>query len=310
MTMNCPDSAPHAVARLRAARLERSAKPFLARGGSRRVHCAGCRLAVSHCSCALRIRLATRAGVCLLMHDSEPLKPSNTGWLIADVVADTFAFGWARTSVDPALLALLQDPQWRPCVVFPTEGVAPARVLGEAAFAPGCDWAAPHPAGDCGAGAGAQAPAARPLFILLDGTWAEARKMFHRSPYLERFPVLGLQGGEATRYRLRHASQDDQWCTSEVAARCLQLAGDARAGALLQAWLAVYAERYDQARQQRPAQPDSRAHQRLAALRTGGDARPQLPVADAGAVRAVAAASYRASAAAPMPDRVALPAGV
>ena len=40
------------------------------------------------------------------MADIEPLKPSNTGWLIADVVADTAAFGWPRTEVDPALLAL------------------------------------------------------------------------------------------------------------------------------------------------------------------------------------------------------------
>ncbi len=27
--------------------------------------------------------------MCLLMHDVEPMKPSNTGWLIADVIDDT-----------------------------------------------------------------------------------------------------------------------------------------------------------------------------------------------------------------------------
>ena len=85
---------PHAVSRLRTARLARSGKPFLARGGPRGERCAGCRLVPSHCLCALRPQLATRAGVCLLMADIEPLKPSNTGWLVADVVVDTFAFGW------------------------------------------------------------------------------------------------------------------------------------------------------------------------------------------------------------------------
>lgn len=120
---------PHAVSLLRDARLARSTRPFLARGGSRRVHCPGCRLVTSHCMCLLRPQVATRAGVCLLMHDAEPLKPSNTGWLIADVVADTHAFGWARTEVPPALLALLADPQWQPCVVFPGEFVEPARVV-------------------------------------------------------------------------------------------------------------------------------------------------------------------------------------
>lgn len=251
MTHTLP-AAAHAVAALRDARLARSAKPFLARGGSRRAHCAGCRLVVSHCTCALRPRQATRAGVCLLMHDIEPLKPSNTGWLVADVVADTWAFGWSRTEADPALLALLQDLRWQPCVVFPAQGLAPGRpVLGDA------------PLGDTAA---AVPPGRRPLFVLLDATWAEARKMFRKSPYLDRFPVLSLQGDEPSRYGLRHAAQDGHWCTSEVAARCLRLAGDTHAAAVLQAWLDVFSERYQQARQQRPAQPDSPAHQRLAAL--------------------------------------------
>jgi DTW domain-containing protein YfiP len=93
----------HAVARLRAARLARSAKPFIARG-SRAPRCPGCRVIFSHCLCNLRPSLSTRAGMCLIMCDIEPLKPSNTGWLIADVVTDTSAFGWARTVVDPDLL--------------------------------------------------------------------------------------------------------------------------------------------------------------------------------------------------------------
>ena len=59
--------------------------------------------------------MPTRAGVCLIMGDIEPLKPSNTGWLVADVVADTAAFGWSRTAVDPALLALLADRSGSPC---------------------------------------------------------------------------------------------------------------------------------------------------------------------------------------------------
>src|SRR6476660_2342118 len=103
---------PHAVSILRTARLARRTKPFLARGGPRGERCAGFRLVPSHCLCALRPAVPVRAGVCLLMADTEPLKPSNTGWLIADVVPDTFAFGWARTEVDPALLPLLADPQW------------------------------------------------------------------------------------------------------------------------------------------------------------------------------------------------------
>lgn len=237
---------PHAVSLLRDARLARSTRPFLARGGSRRVHCPGCRLVTSHCMCLLRPQVAMRAGVCLLMHDAEPLKPSNTGWLIADVVADTHAFGWSRTEVPPALLALLADPQWQPCVVFPGEFVEPARVV---------RTVEPAAAG-----------AKKPLFVLLDATWPEARKMFRKSPWLDRFPVLSLEGGEASRYRLRRSTRGDHFCTAEVAAQCLDLAGEGLAADALDAWLDVFSERYLLAKHQRPVDPGSAAHVRLQAL--------------------------------------------
>ena len=240
---------PHAVSFLRAARLARSAKPFMARGGSTLARCEGCRLVASHCMCGVRLSVPTRAGVCLLMADIEPLKPTNTGWLIADVVPDTFAFGWARTEVDPALLALLADPRWQPVVVFPGEYAAPGRAVVEEV-------------------ASAQAASARPLFIVLDATWNEARKMFRKSPYLERFPVLSLRPEQVSNYILRRSRRDDHFCTSEVAALCLDLVGDTRAAQVLQATLAVFTHHYVQARNQLPVAWEGAAHQRLRELVT------------------------------------------
>jgi DTW domain-containing protein len=252
----------HAVSRLRMARLARSAKPFLARGGSRVARCPGCRVAESHCLCALRPVVATRAGVCLLMCDIEPLKPSNTGWLIADVVADTFAFGWARTEVDPALLALLADPQWQPYLVFPGEFVEAARVV---------TAVLPAKADDGKPGDSAK-QARRPLFVLLDATWPEARKMFRKSPYLDRLPVLSLLAGQLSSYRLRRSTRDDHFCTSEVAALCLELAGEPRAAEALAAYLEVFTEHYLNAKQQLPVNMADAAHQRLMRATTIGPA--------------------------------------
>ncbi len=259
----------HAVSRLRAARLALSTKPFLARGGFKRERCEGCRLLPSHCLCALRPATPTRAGVCLLMADIEPLKPSNTGWLVADVVADTFAFGWARTATDPALLRLLSDPQWQAHVVFPGEYAAPGRVVRTALPADAV----------CSAGG---LPRKRPLFILLDGTWAEARKMFSRSPCLDALPVLSLQPAEAseyTQYKLRRSNRDDHFCTSEVAAQCLHLAGEHTAAMTLAAWLDVFTHHYLQARNQLPVAWDGAAHRRWREVNgPAGEAgrRPQL----------------------------------
>jgi DTW domain-containing protein len=247
----------HAVARLRSARLDRSSKPFLARGGPRGVRCADCRLAPSHCLCALRPVIATRAGVCLLMADIEPLKPSNTGWLIADVVADTFAFGWARTEVDPALLILLNEARWQPYVVFPGEFVAPERVITTLIPAATDDEVTPDQPHE---------PTKRPLFILLDATWPEARKMFRKSPYLNVLPVLSLQPEQLSRYQLRRSRRDDHFCTSEVAALCLALAGEPQAAAVLDAYLEVFTRHYLNAKQQLPVDLDDAAHQRLRSL--------------------------------------------
>ncbi|PIT77732.1 tRNA-uridine aminocarboxypropyltransferase [Limnohabitans sp. B9-3] len=237
---------PHAVARLRSARLARSAKPFLARGGPKGERCAGCRLVPSHCMCALRPNVPTRSGMCLLMADIEPLKPSNTGWLIADVVADTFAFGWARTEIDPALLALLSDPQWQPFVVFPSAFADAERVVNEVTHD----------------------TTKRPLFILLDGTWDEARKMFRKSPYLDRFPVLSLHPDQLSRYQLRRSQTEAHFCTAEVGAMCLDLANDTQASQTLDAYLDVYTTRYLLAKQQRPVDLMDAVHVKLQQLIT------------------------------------------
>jgi hypothetical protein len=241
------DGAPHAVARLRAACLAgNEQRPRLDRGEPRRPRCERCRLAPTHCACALRPRVPTRAGVCLLMAGFEALKPSNTGWLVADVVPETHAFAWSRTRVDASLLALLADARWQPIVVFPGEFAAPERVITEL------------PPDD----------ARRPLFILLDGTWADARKAFRKSPFLDRFPVLSLDPATLSRYRLRRAWHEHHLCTAEIAALCLELAGDGRAACTLEAWLDVFSERYLCARQSVPPDESDDAHRRLAALRS------------------------------------------
>jgi DTW domain-containing protein YfiP len=267
---------PHAVSRLRAARLARSSKPFLARGGPRGERCAACRLVPSHCLCALRPVVPVRAGVCLLMADIEPLKPSNTGWLIADMVADTFAFGWARTVVDPDLLALLADPQWQPYLVFPGEFAAAGRVVSSllpAGALEGRDGQDGEEAQESQAGQkgekaqDVQAQAGkRPLFVLLDATWIEARKMFRKSPYLDHLPVLSLHSEQLSRYRLRRSQREHHFCTSEVAALCLELAGEAHAAQTLEAYLDVFTDHYLKAKQQQPVDGEDAAHQRLRGL--------------------------------------------
>ncbi|MEQ7917754.1 tRNA-uridine aminocarboxypropyltransferase [Xanthomonas sp. WHRI 1810A] len=233
----------HAVSRLRAERLARSTKPFIARG-SRAPRCARCRVIDSYCLCAWKPKVEARSGMCLLMYDTEPMKPTNTGWLIADVIQDTQAFGWSRVDVDEQLLALISDPQWQPYIVFPGEFVAPERVVTQVQIEDN----------------------RRPLFILLDATWNEARKMFRKSPYLNHLPVLSLQPEQISRYRLRRSKRDDHFCTAEVAALCLELAADQQAAGVLDAYLNVFSAHYLGAKFQRPLDLNDASHTHLKAF--------------------------------------------
>ncbi|MDB6143672.1 MAG: hypothetical protein JWP80_2716 [Pseudomonas sp.] len=182
--------------------------------------------------------------MCLLMYDVEPLKPTNTGWLIADVIQDTHAYGWSRTEVDAELPALLSDPQWQPYIVFPGEFVAKERVVNEVKLEDG----------------------KRPLFILLDATWSEARKMFRKSPYLDHLPVLSLEPEQISRYRLRRSRRDDHFCTAEVAALCLELADDHVAGGVLDAYLDVFSAHYLGAKHLLPVDLEDASHTHLKAF--------------------------------------------
>ena len=192
------------------------------------------------------------------MEEFEPLKPSNTGWLVADVVTDTHAYFWSRTAVDPALPALLADPQWQPVLVFPDNADAARRSAAGAGFtAPGASR---------GAASVDVRAVRRPLFVLLDATWPEARKMFRKSPWLSHLPLLNLQPSQPSRYHLRSSERAHYLCTAEVAAMCLALAGDAHAAALLDAYLDVFTDHYRKAREERPVDAGDAEHLRLRLL--------------------------------------------
>jgi DTW domain-containing protein YfiP len=141
----------------------------------------------------------------------------------------------------------LNDPQWQPYVVFPREFANDGRVVHEVTHTP-------HK---------------RPLFILLDGTWDEARKMFRKSPYLQTFPVLSLQPEQLSRYKLRRAQTEAHLCTAEVGALCLDLAQDTQAAQALNAYFDVFTEHYLKAKQQLPVDLADVVHQQLQITQLG-----------------------------------------
>jgi DTW domain-containing protein YfiP len=211
----------NAVLALRQIRLASATKPFRARG-CRVVRCESCLLPLPLCLCDSITPSQALSRFCLIMFDSEPLKPSNTGRLIADILPDTQAFLWSRTEPDQRLLAAISVSHRQPYVVFPAQHVpAGRRVLNHID------------------------PLAKPpLFIMLDGTWSEAGKMFRKSPYLDKFPILSLDLPTLSAYRLRESHGDGFHCTAEVAAALLYQAGDTPAADNLNGYFDLFRNRY------------------------------------------------------------------
>jgi DTW domain-containing protein YfiP len=234
----------HAVHQLHQFRKSLSTTTYKARG-QRVNRCDLCRLAKEYCICSIapqRGSVNTKAGFLLLMYDTEVLKPSNTGKLIADLIPDTFAFLWSRTTKNDELLTVLNDQKWQPFVVFPQEYADESRQIYTKKVV--CD------------------DGRRPLFVMLDGSWREAKKMFRKSPYLDKFPIVSFDPkqflntntliseenlspvGKDSRYTVRKTLLEHQFSTAEVAARVLDMYGEKSNGHLLDLWFEVYNYQY------------------------------------------------------------------
>ncbi|STQ75262.1 tRNA-uridine aminocarboxypropyltransferase [Grimontia hollisae] len=218
----------HSVHHLYDERLARSTRPFLARG-AKVDRCARCMVVKRLCICNEKKTLSTNAAFLLVMYDDEVLKPSNTGRLIADCVEDTYAYIWSRTEPNEEMLSLVNDPQWQPFIVFPEQYAIPERVR----FFPEVT------------------EGKRPLFILIDGTWQEAKKIFRKSPWMDSIPVLSIKTSERSRYHVREAAGESQLATAEVAAKVLALNGEQFASKCLDAWFDVFREHYLAGKKQR-----------------------------------------------------------
>jgi len=211
----------HAIHKLYQQRLSECTRPFLARGG-RIARCVNCMLLPNLCICDIKKIISTNSAFLLLMYDDEILKPSNTGRLIADLIPDTYAFIWSRTEPEHALLSLLEDDKWQPIIIFPEEYTTKERVMSSYT----------------------ELVEKRPLFIIFDGSWAQAKKMFRKSPYLNDFPVLSFSPETISRYQVRKATKDNQLATAEVAGRVLEFIGETKNAEIMDLLFDTFKENY------------------------------------------------------------------
>lgn len=213
----------HAFHRLYQYRLERSTKPFIARG-SRIARCQYCHVVTQHCLCAYQPDLNTYVAVMLIVSENEVFKPSNTGRLIADTVKETYVYQWHRTEPAAEMLALLANPDYFPVLVFPAQDETDKpRILTDIP---------PDISGR------------KPLLIFIDGSWREAKRIYRKSPYLADLPMVSIEPDSLSRYMMRKSDNEQHLATAEVASLVLDKFGEQIAARTLRLWFEAFREGY------------------------------------------------------------------
>ena len=200
--------AKHSVDLLREECKTESMRPFIARG-SNAVRCNHCLMAEFACFCHLRKSMSSPIEFVLLFHRDEIHKPTNSGRLIADLFPlDTQAYLWSRTDPSEPLLHLLESQRGNCTVLFPNTETAQAQNRPFRSVAPP-----------------SQQNNKKHTFIILDGTWKQASKMFHQSEWLKDIPHFEINSEAQRSFLVRHSSHQMQFATAEVTAMLLDTLG-------------------------------------------------------------------------------------
>jgi DTW domain-containing protein YfiP len=207
-----------------------ASQSYTAARGYRLLRCSTCYLPLDVCICACTPTIHTPVQFWLLMHPDEWLKPTNTGRLIGASIPQTRFFPWSRTAPPAGLITLLREPRFMPYLLVPEGDAALFEHLRE----------------------GPWLPDRVPAFVLLDGTWSQARKMLQRSLYLQGIPRIAIQPGVPSTYRLRCQRCAQHLSTVEVAIALLEQLEEVIASRVLRAYFQVFAERSMAARHGHP----------------------------------------------------------
>nr|WP_086939207.1 DTW domain-containing protein [Thaumasiovibrio occultus] len=178
-----------------------------------------------HCLCSVTPTLAAPFHLALLQHQTESDKATNTGQLLERSLPHCSTHLWSRVAPPEVLLRQLADPNVAPWLVFPADEHHPATPF-------------------------TQTTGRIPLFIVVDATWQQARKMVRRSPWLDAIPRVSLQPQGESSYQLRRNQQAGNLCTCEVGAQLLQLCGKAKEAAQLETYLEQFQQVYLAEKQQ------------------------------------------------------------
>ncbi|OED64371.1 tRNA-uridine aminocarboxypropyltransferase [Vibrio echinoideorum] len=155
------------------------------------------------CICHLIPSIESQTDLVLLTHENELSRDTNTGKLLQQSLQQCQSFVWQRKTPPAELMALLEDKTRQPFLLFPSDTSI-----------------------ECQQAVMTKAMSRKPLFIILDGTWQEAKKMLNKSIWLQSIPQVHLNITSESSYTLRRNQDSGHLCTCEVGVELLKALGE------------------------------------------------------------------------------------
>jgi DTW domain-containing protein len=163
--------------------------------------CNKCGLPIINCICNIAPKTSTKSKIWILSTEREFRRPSNTARLLKLVNPEsTELILWERTNAPEKLIEYINSEEYEIYILFPIEN----NDLSERKFE-------------------YKSLERTPAFIILDGTWKEARKILRKSDYLKKLPRISLNSIHKSEYTLRRGASEGELCTIEAAIEVLKL---------------------------------------------------------------------------------------
>lgn len=166
--------------------------------------CNNCGLPTVNCICNLAEKIKTDAHFWFLTSAKEFNRPSNTARLMKLLNPEaTEIYLWERTKKPIELISKINSGNYEVYLLFPAEDEELKN-----------RQVSYRRAGKI------------PAFIILDGTWKEARKIYRKSEYLKNLSIISLEPVGNSRFDLRKGADLGNLCTIEAAIEILKLNGE------------------------------------------------------------------------------------
>lgn len=180
--------------------------------------CNNCGLPTVNCICMKPIKLTTKAQFWILSSERELMRPSNTARLLKLInPTSTKVQLWERAKNPEELVSLIYQSRYDPYILFPAEDIG--LKSREVEY---------------------KVTEKIPAFILLDGTWKEARKILKKSDYLKDLPLITLKTEYKSKFDLRKGATEGNLCTIEAAMEILKITGEKEHAMLIENFYSLF----------------------------------------------------------------------